>query len=201
MSQPDTRARVTDAAERCFLRYGVAKTTIDDIAAASGISRATIYRAFSGGRDEVILEVILREAGRFVERFADEVDIDRPLATVVIDGILYTLREVRDNETFAFLYAPEAAGHAMAVTSGAETLFDLIRQLLAPLVEQARATGQIRPELEVDEIGEFLQRMVVSLLIDPGWVERSEEETRLFLERFVLPVLVPDDARVAPPRV
>jgi AcrR family transcriptional regulator len=192
---------VTDAAERCFLRYGVAKTTIEDIAAASGISRATIYRAFAGGRDEVIHEVILREAGRFLDRFTDQVDVDRPLPVVVVDGILYTLREIRENEMFALLYAPEAAGHAVAVTGGSEALFDLIRQLLAPLMEGARLTGQIRPELGVDEVGDFLQRIVISLLTVPAREERSEDDVRAFLERFVLPVLVPDDARVATTRV
>src|SRR5215470_16145751 len=50
-----TRERIIDAADECFARYGVAKTTVEDIAAAATLSRATVYRSFTGGRDEVIL--------------------------------------------------------------------------------------------------------------------------------------------------
>ena len=37
-----TRERIIDAAEECFGRFGVAKTTVEDIAAAAKLSRATV---------------------------------------------------------------------------------------------------------------------------------------------------------------
>ena len=38
------RERLIDAAEACIDRVGLAKTTVEDIAAAAKVSRATIYR-------------------------------------------------------------------------------------------------------------------------------------------------------------
>jgi len=35
-----------DAAEACFDKYGIAKTTMDDIAKEAGVSRPTLYRWF-----------------------------------------------------------------------------------------------------------------------------------------------------------
>ena len=49
MEEP--RLRVLEGAYECIARRGMAKTTVDDVAAASGISRATIYRIFPGGKD------------------------------------------------------------------------------------------------------------------------------------------------------
>ena len=40
------KARLMDAAEECFDRYGVVKTTMDDIAKTAGVSRPTVYRHF-----------------------------------------------------------------------------------------------------------------------------------------------------------
>src|SRR5689334_4111630 len=67
--------RLVAAMLECIGRWGVAKTTADDIARAAGVSRATLYRAFPGGKD-VAFEALLRhELARFFElvegRFAD----------------------------------------------------------------------------------------------------------------------------------
>ena len=45
------RDRLLAATYRCVSRFGLGKTTIDDVAKESGLSRATIYRQFPGGRE------------------------------------------------------------------------------------------------------------------------------------------------------
>jgi hypothetical protein len=45
--------RVVDALLACIARWGVSKTTVEDVAREAGISRATIYRLFPGGKDVV----------------------------------------------------------------------------------------------------------------------------------------------------
>ena len=46
-----TERRVLEAAKACCARWGIDKVTIDDIAAESGVSRATLNRMFPGGKD------------------------------------------------------------------------------------------------------------------------------------------------------
>ena len=45
---PPTDLRIRDAALVCIGRFGLAKTTVDDIAREAGCSRATLYRYFDG---------------------------------------------------------------------------------------------------------------------------------------------------------
>ena len=46
--------RIVDATTRCIARWGVAKTTLDDVAREASCSRATVYRLFPGGKDAVL---------------------------------------------------------------------------------------------------------------------------------------------------
>jgi AcrR family transcriptional regulator len=55
--------RLLDAAASCYARFGLAKTTAEDVAREAGISRATLYRHFKN-RDELLLAVVAREASR-----------------------------------------------------------------------------------------------------------------------------------------
>lgn len=52
-----TRAEIARAAIRSFLRDGFDQTTVDDVAAAAGISRRTYFRYF-GSKDESLLSGI-----------------------------------------------------------------------------------------------------------------------------------------------
>src|SRR5690242_4145498 len=53
-------ARVLDATITCLARFGVAKTTIDDVAREAGCSRATVYRYF-GNRNALVVAAVDRE--------------------------------------------------------------------------------------------------------------------------------------------
>src|SRR5437899_535463 len=66
----DARLRILEATYTCVARYGLAKTTVEDAARVSGMARATIYRYFPGGRDQLVAEVIAWEAARFFDRLA-----------------------------------------------------------------------------------------------------------------------------------
>ena len=56
---------------RCIARWGVAKTTLDDIAREAGCSRATIYRLFPGGKRAVLLATGEAEVRRLLGELAD----------------------------------------------------------------------------------------------------------------------------------
>ncbi|MEO5679918.1 MAG: TetR/AcrR family transcriptional regulator [Acidimicrobiales bacterium] len=57
--------RILDATLVCIARWGLAKTGLDDVAREAGVSRATVYRAFPGGKDAVVVAVARRELARF----------------------------------------------------------------------------------------------------------------------------------------
>ena len=60
--------RVADAALACIADHGIRAVTVERIAAEAGVSRASVYRWFPGGRRDVLLAAGARELERF---FAD----------------------------------------------------------------------------------------------------------------------------------
>jgi AcrR family transcriptional regulator len=45
----------------CAARWGIDKTTVDDLAREAGLSRATVYRLFPGGKDTILQRAIRTE--------------------------------------------------------------------------------------------------------------------------------------------
>src|SRR5687767_15381502 len=82
--------RVLDAALRCIARWGVAKTTLDDIAREAGVSRATVYRLFPGGKDTVVRAAVAAEVdavgAELAARTAPLDDVEDVLVAVITYG-------------------------------------------------------------------------------------------------------------------
>jgi len=193
------RERLIDAAEACFHRYGVMKTTVEDVAATAKVSRATVYRYFDG-RDAIILAVLLREAGRFLDRLRDRLAAQPDLETAIVTGVLFTVKAVRTDENLALLFAPEAAGLTGAVAGASEALFELTAEFLNPLFHTAQESGQLRAGIDLDEAAEWTLRTILSLLTVAGPRRRSETDQYRYLQAFLVPSLVAEPSRPEPPR-
>ncbi len=180
------RERIVDAAEGCFARYGVGRTTVEDIAAAAGVSRATVYRSFAGGRDEVILEVLLRDLRRFLDRLAGRLGTERSVPDAIVEGIVDAVGFVRGEPRVASLPTSEATGHTQAAVVGAAgRVLSLCADRVRPYFDAAQREGLLRAEITVEGAVEFLFRITSSLIALP-----HPEEPRAFLRTYVVPALV-----------
>lgn len=186
------RDRLLAAAETCFNRFGVEKTTLEDIANEAGVSRATVYRHFDGGRDEVILGVVLRDAREFLASLARKVEKEPTITDAIVRGILETVSSARKNPRLTLFFAPETAGHTASLAGRSAALFDLTAEFLGPTFERAREQGRLRPGVEVQEATEFVVRMVLSLLAVPGARRRSAAAQREFVRVYCAGALVGD---------
>ncbi|GAA1850678.1 TetR/AcrR family transcriptional regulator [Actinomadura bangladeshensis] len=183
-----TRERIIDAAEECFRRFGVAKTTVEDIAAAARLSRATVYRSVTGGRDELILAVVVRDLHRFLDRLAARLRRERSVPEAIVEGSLDAIEYVRGEPTIAHFLVPEAAGHMQAAVAGAaEHVLDLCCEYVRPYFAQAQRQRMLRADIEVEGTVEFLFRIITSLIVMDR--DRDAEAQRRFLRTYVVPVI------------
>lgn len=171
----DTSARILDAALDRFTTFGVRRTTMDDIASAAGVGRATVYRRFAG-RDDIVRAVILREMARFLSEVDAAVQaIDDPLERFV-EGFVATLREAREHPLLRRLLEVEPDLLLPFLTVQGAPALSLSRAYLAQEFRISQQDGHIRPDVDVDLVAEMLVRLCQSLLLTPdGLIELDDD--------------------------
>src|SRR5690348_4809857 len=99
--------RVIDAALRCIARWGIGKTTLDDVAREASCSRATIYRLFPGGKDSLLEAMTALELARFYDGLARRLDDVSDLENLLVTGITYASRALDGHDALRFVLAYE----------------------------------------------------------------------------------------------
>src|SRR6516162_4806466 len=61
-----TRARIVEAAADLIYTHGVERTSLDDVMAASSVSKSQLYHYFAD-KDALVLEVIARQTERVLD--------------------------------------------------------------------------------------------------------------------------------------
>src|SRR6478735_9677311 len=176
---------VLDAAKRCTERWGMAKVTIDDIASEAGVSRATIYRLFPGGKDVLYDALRVRETEEFLVGLRDHVADATTLEELLVRTVVHATRELRADEHFAVMLASEPGEIAADLTvEGLPRIIRIASLFLCPLVEP------YLPRPEAARLVELLSRLVISYFLAPSvHVDLGDADSaRRFLRTYILPV-------------
>lgn len=187
--------RIHEATLRCVARWGVAKTTLDDIAREAGCSRATIYRTFAGGKQALVASLAIREAKRLGDRVVAGLDHVATLEELAVTVVARASRCLAGHAAFRFLLAHEP---------------DLVLPLFAfgRFDETLREAGAVAAPALTRFMGapaagvaaEWLARVVVShaLCRSESFDLGDEADARRFVRCFVLPGLemLADEASV-----
>jgi AcrR family transcriptional regulator len=187
------KARLIDAADACVDRFGLAKTTIEDVAAQAKVSRATIYRYFSN-RDELLLEVLLSSLSRSMERSLGDffVDVTTPHAfgDALVSSAAYLLDAIRHDPKLETLLDRESGGISATITGASELLFRTVLDEWRTPLAKAQADGLIRAELVIDELSEWILRAILSLVTVEGPAPHSPEDERRLIACYLVPAVV-----------
>ncbi|MDH7943435.1 helix-turn-helix domain-containing protein [Pseudohongiella sp. SYSU M77423] len=152
---------IVDAAMRVVLRYGMARTTMSDVAQEAGISRQTLYAIFSS-KDELLRAIIRHLANRTVAEieaeFARTSDLGERLDAVIwqIAGRSFELlRASPDADDIVSGFNAACKEELERNTARYRTL---IEAMLQPYSERISGTG-----MSVPALADFIQKSTLTL--------------------------------------
>lgn len=180
-------ARIIEAALRCIARWGVAKTTLEDVAREARCSRATVYRTFPGGKDGLVEAVARAEVARFFAVVGDALDTAEDLEGLVVEGIVAASRAVTHHPALRFLLSHEPETVLPRLAFGElDRVLAIVRTFAAPYF------ARFLPQSEAGRAAEWVARVALSYLCSPAaGVDTSDPESvRRLVRAYVLPGLV-----------
>jgi len=159
-----TRERIVEAAYDCVARTGLRSVTLESIAHEAGVGRATVYRYFPGGRDEVVSSTVTWAVGQFFSRLRDDIGEVPDVATLLERGLLAGHRRLEEHEVLQRALEAEADQVVPPLATVMPVILDLLRAELAPRLARER----LRPGVRPGEAADLLARLMVSFIGSPG---------------------------------
>jgi AcrR family transcriptional regulator len=179
-----TRVRLVDGALQCLARQGIAKTTVDDIARAAGLSRATAYRTFPRGKDGILAAVVETELARLFSSLAVAMGEAGDLEDVLVAGMVESARWLQGHGPLTYLLEHEPGAVLPFLTFGG---FDQVMLEASDLAAPFFARW-LEPE-QASRAAEWAVRIVMAYCSDPSpHADLTDPaDTRALVRTFVLP--------------
>lgn len=191
----EARRQIMTAAEAVFTRFGVAKTTMDDIGREAGVSRPTVYRYF-GDRDTLISAIIERRSRMLFVKAREFLFQQPTFADQIVEGLIYLVDRGRRDPLIRILVSPEHIQMAEPLVGSSGLAARLTAEMWGPVLEQAMANGDLRTDVDIDKMSEWIA-LVQFILVGRLDLDNPDDPAhREMLRNFVLPGLVPSVAHI-----
>jgi AcrR family transcriptional regulator len=165
-----TRERILDAAFECAARYGLARTTMGDVASEARLSRQTLYRYFPNKHD-LLLAVIIREEQQLIETIRRAMAPHPQLRPAMQAAFEATLKAFRAHPLLDKVLATEPQELLPYLTVEANPVLDLSIRVMEQIV--AERAPNIEPVL-ARRFAETCARVFTSYAISPPSDEPEE---------------------------
>ena len=181
----DPQARVIAATLRCVAKWGINKTTLEDVAREAGLSRATVYRIVPGGKENLFDLVGTSEFNRFFLSLDAAIrDLD-DLEEVLVAAVATAAHHLQDHAALQFMieHEPDQVLPWFAFRN-LDVILANVRVFAGPYLE--RFLGD-----DAGHSAEWLARIVLSYVCTPSpqFNLADEASARDLVRAFVLPGL------------
>ena len=180
---PSALDPVLNAAATCFARYGVRRTSVQDVARVLGVNRTTVYRQ-AGNVEQMALLLAVRDTHRTLETLS--LRISQPVGPrALVELTAAVVAQARAHPVLAKMLADERDLIGSLLAGDAAQLVNRISSALTPLLAAGMQAGRLARRDPV-LVAEWLVRVATSLiLVEPQCGDQA------FLAELMIPALTP----------
>lgn len=187
-SDDEAVERILDAASAAIDERG-GGLRVADVARALEISRQTVYNYFPG--DSLLEAVATRSGLRYLEQLAAHLSGITDPVDALVESFSYTLEWLPNDKPVQLMLANDLGRTSTDVTSDMAKQFG--HGILAGLDVDWTSLGL--GDQDIDDLVEYMLRMLQSFIVDPGHPPRTGQELRNYVSRWLGPVVRAEIAR------
>jgi AcrR family transcriptional regulator len=184
--EDEAHRRIVEAATACIDRFGLAKTSLSNVATEAGVTRQTVYRYFPSLAD-ILRAVAMAGVEEFAERMERHLATFGSAAEAAVESVVFAVRTVPDEPYMGLLLQ---AGEADFFTAGVTSplAFALGARVLRNLPVDWPAVGVTSDE-DLQGLAEILMRLFISFLQYPSTPALTDDQLRTLVHRWIGPAL------------
>ncbi len=158
---------VVDAVMRTFWRNGYAATSMNDLVAATGLSRSTIYNSFGGKK--TLFALALKEYRRAttgnVAKISRSSDVRGSLRALLISIVDDELSDHEGFGCFAANSSLEISGRDPELSALVAQHFQRLESGLLRLLRHGQKTGEISPEQDCEMLSRYFVAVIQGIRV------------------------------------
>lgn len=167
----------------CFTRGGFANTGMEDVAAAAGTSRQTLYNHFDS-KQTLITEVLAYRAEAILDRLRGEIAYQAPTLELIAATAARHLELSLDDPIGRMLASP-ADSHLISQSLLGERMNAVRRSFWVPFLQAAVDQGVVRDDVDVERTATWLIFLLFSLGNAGADFDLLGDQLRPTLEHFL----------------
>lgn len=138
----EKKQNILRAARELFGQFGLKKASVDDVAQAASVSKATIYKYFAS-KEEIFAAVVGAEGEEMMAAIRAAVDREETLEGKLRAHLLTKMNTIRDLVNFYRVTQGDWSGHWPDVASINESFLEAETDLVREILECGQNTGEL----------------------------------------------------------
>ena len=167
---PDKRGRLLAAASGVFARRGFRGATIDEIAAAAGVAKGTVYLYFAS-KEDLFFALFEHMTQRALAATLDPAQMNARSAAERIETIFFSLAADLDGQEAMIplmleFWSASGVEETRTRFGGAfAAMFADFRRTILGILKEGSAQGEFRQDAACDEVASSLMAMIDGLIL------------------------------------
>jgi len=187
-----TRDRILVAAHALIRDVGIRRLSMSEVALASGLSRAALYKHFPD--KEALVDAVLVRNGHLIREQLDRRLAAAPtLADQCVVAVRFGLTPPGELRLLQ-LHDSDPEALAQLLTTGAAPFLDRATRFWTPRVAAAQERGEVAADLDPAEAAAWIARALYALAVTPALAagaRAADAALERYVRRFVVGALRP----------